>query len=148
METDRDQWRERPDRRVTIRRMMDLPPTLFRSDPQSVEVVSGWYIAVLSLWCWMGQWFGTFLPKFADFHGYEWVVAVLFVPYGVYHAIKAHSRNLHARSIRAFGAGVGFFYFGVMLAYNRGWEIPGFPALLLGAVVQAWAFLRLRRIIP
>ncbi len=95
----------------------------------------------------MGQWFGTFLPKLADFHGYEWIVAILFVPYGTYHAIRAHSRNLKRRALRSMGAATGFFYFGVMLYLNQGWQIPGFPALMLGAIVQGWVFLRLGRII-
>ncbi len=147
MKEDRRQHDRREERRRRIRRFADLPPTLFHSDPQSVEVVTGWYIAVLGLWCWIAGWFGAFLPNLANFHGYEWMAAALLCPYGVRHAMGAHSHSLHKRAWRAFAAATVFFYFSVLLVSNQGWRVAGFPALVLAAIVQGWVFLRLRRVI-
>ncbi len=132
---------------MTFREFIVPPPTLFRSDPQSVEVVTGWYIATLGFWCWLGGWFGTFLPNLSAVQGWEWVVAALVTPYGVHHAMKAHSRNLHRRAMQAFWASGVFFAFALVIWQNQSWRIPGFPALVLGSIVQGWCYLRLKRVI-
>lgn len=132
---------------MTFREFLAPPPTLFHSDPQSVEVVTGWYIATLSLWCWLAGSFGDFLPNLAGIHGWEWVVALVGVPYGFRHAMRAHSKNLRRRANQAFIASGLMAAFAVVLMQNQTWRAFGVPALLLGSVVQGWAYLRLRRII-
>ncbi len=148
MEPDRRLHDRRDERRSRIRRFADLPPTIFHSDPQSVEVVSGYYISVLAFWCWLAGSFGTFLPKLANLHGYEWMVAVLLCPYGIYHSLGAHSHSLKRRSIRAFILSVAFCFLGTVLMLNQSWRVWGVPALFLAAFIQGWVFLRLQRVIP
>lgn len=123
------------------------PATLFHSDPQAVEAVTGWYIATLSFWCWLAGSFGDFLPKLAALHGWEWAVAAVGIPYGIRHAFRAHSRNLNRRAQQAFIASGLMMAFAVLLLQNQSWRVFGVPALVLGAIVQAWVYLRLRRII-
>lgn len=132
---------------LSLSELLTPPPTLFRSDPQAVEAVTGWYIATLGFWCWLGGWFGTFLPALEILRGFEWVAAAILTPYGIRHALKAHSRNLRRRAMQAFWASGLMSAFAVVIWHNQSWRIPGFPALLLGSMVQAWVYLRLRKVI-
>ncbi len=121
------------------------PARIFRYDPQAVEVVTGWYITTLGLWCWLGGWFGTFLPGMSCIHGWEWVVAMVACPYGIWHAFKSHTDDLTRRASQSFWAAGVFFGFAMVLWQNQSWRIPGVPALLLGTATQGWVYLRLKR---
>ena len=133
---------------MMLREYLMPPPTMFRSDPQAVEAVTGWFIAFTGLSCWFQEWFGYFMPN-PTLHGWEWVVALVLVPIGVRHAVKAHSRNLKKRAMQAYWASGIFAGLAVVLFTNHeiGWRVPGGAYALLGSVVNGWCYLRLKRYI-
>lgn len=135
---------------MTFRELITPPPTLFRSDPQSVEVVTGWFIAYTGFLCWSQEWFGYFLsPRLAHLHGYEWIVMVVLITVGTRHALRGHSRNLHKRARQAFWAAGIFTALGIVLLQNHDlhWRVPGAGYAFLTSVVHCWVYLRLKRVI-
>ncbi len=123
-------------------RALRPPPTLFRSDPQSVEVVCGWVIAALGAWCWIFGWFGGFLPRLAAFSGWEPVVGAVMIIYGVRHALAAHGRNRKGRARRALLMAWVSTFLGLLIGQQIGWDAPAVPVSFVTALAQGWVYLR------
>lgn len=124
--------------------MMALSDSLFRSDSRAVETTTGWYVALLSLWCWAGGWFGGFLPQLVALHGYEALVAAVGIPWGLFHVKAAHGDSSKARRINCQVALFAFSVLAIVIGIERGWDSPGPPAFFLAAFVQGWSYLRIR----
>lgn len=118
--------------------------SVFFGDSRPVEATTGWYVALLSFWCWLGDWFGGFLSRLEAYHGLEWIVAVVGVPYGLAHVIVAHSDSYRLRSSAAMFV---LFLMALLTSavwISQGWHIPGVPACGLTVAVQGWIYLRVK----
>ncbi len=119
-----------------------LPDTLFRSDPQSFEVISGWTIAALGIWCWAFGWFGGFLPRLAMLAGWEPIAGAAMIIYGVGHGLAAHGSSRKSRARRALLMAWVSSFMGLLIGQQIGWDAPAVPVALVTGMAQGWVYLR------
>ena len=119
------------------------PYRLIDTDSTPIEIGTGLFIGLLCVLCWVGDWFSGFLVHLHALAGSEIYIALVGTSYGAWTVWRATTPEYSVRRGIAAVNAAALMLLGTLIVREHGVSVPGGPALILAALMQAWSILSL-----
>lgn len=116
---------------------------ILEADSRSLEISMALIGMAFSVSCWMGRWFGNWLPAAGAYSGLEPIAGAVGLTFNALHLYLIFGGYLKARQAYALTNTFALAGLSCAIFLAHGWSLPAGSVLATGSLINLWIFLSL-----